>query len=74
MRYIEGDDATSIAYHALGRIESLQPHYAGYQGMMDKVLILLPANEALLRTFSILFSAFFALHLRSPLSGLHLKF
>lgn len=47
--YVEGDDATSIAYHALGRIPAIQPPYAPYHSMMDTLLSLLPSNEATLR-------------------------
>lgn len=47
--YIEGDDATSIAYHLLGRNPAVQPPYSIYQGMMDTVLGLLPASEPLIR-------------------------
>ena len=47
--YVEGDDATSIAFHVLGRDASLQPPYSAYNGMMDKLLGFLPANESVLR-------------------------
>lgn len=47
--YIEGDDATSIAYHLLGRNPALQLPYSPYQGMMDTVMSLLPAQEEVLR-------------------------
>ncbi len=47
--YVEGDDATSIAYHLLGRDASLQPPYGAYNGMMDKLLGLLPPSEPVLR-------------------------
>jgi hypothetical protein len=46
--YIEGDDATSIAYHLLGRNINLQLPYSPYQGMMDTVMSLLPAREQVL--------------------------
>jgi len=52
--YVEGDDATSIAFHALGRDASIQPPYGMYQGMMDIVLGVLPANEPLLRIVAVL--------------------
>lgn len=55
--YVEGDDATSIAFHALGRDASIQPPYGMYQGMMDVVLGVLPANEPLLRTVALLLSS-----------------
>src|SRR5829696_5354035 len=48
--YIDGDDATSIAYHVLGRNTSIQPPYSPYQGMMDKLLGLLPSDEPTQRT------------------------
>ena len=47
--YVEGDDATSIAYHALGRVREVQPPYSAYQCMMDAFLGLLPSDEHLLR-------------------------
>jgi hypothetical protein len=47
--YIEGDDATSIAYHLLERNTYLQLPYSPYQGMMDTVMSLLPAQEQVLR-------------------------
>ena len=55
--YIEGDDATSIAYHALGRSRELQPPYSPYQSMMDAILQLLPPNEHLLRTCAMLITS-----------------
>ena len=58
--YVEGDDALNIAYHALGRDPSIQPKYAEYHGMMDKVLSVLPANENIVRVTGILITAFFA--------------
>jgi hypothetical protein len=58
--YVEGDDATSVLYHALGRNFDLQPPYSPYHGMMDVLLALLPANETVLRHVAILFSAFSA--------------
>ena len=47
--YVEGDDASSIAFHAMGRQPSIQPPYSPYQGMMDLALGLLPAQEPFLR-------------------------
>jgi hypothetical protein len=49
--YIEGDDATSIAYHLLGRNLDLQLPYSPYQGMMDALLSIIPPQENLLRYF-----------------------
>ena len=51
--YVEGDDATSIAFHALGRSADLQPPYASYNGMMDFLLGLLPASEPVVRVTAI---------------------
>jgi hypothetical protein len=51
--YIEGDDAMSVAYHAMGRVRALQPAYSPYQSMMDMILRLLPTDEPLLRVFAI---------------------
>lgn len=47
--YIEGDDAFSIAYHALGRNAAVQPPYSPYQGGADLLLSVLPAAEPVLR-------------------------
>lgn len=55
--YVEGDDAASVAYHALGRNPSVQPPYSAYHGMMDVVLGVLPANEPLLRVTAISLTA-----------------
>lgn len=55
--YIEGDDATSIAYHALGRVRAIQPPYSAYQCMMDAILRLLPAQEPVLRVAAMTITA-----------------
>ena len=59
--YVEGDDASTVAYHALGRKPDFQQPYSPYHGMMDFVLSFFPANEPLLRYISITLSAFSAL-------------
>ena len=58
--YIEGDDASSIAYHALGRLPDLQPPYSAYQSMMDVLMRVFPANEHILRSGGMLITALFA--------------
>ena len=50
--YVDGDDATSIAYHLLGRDITQQRPYSPYHGMMDKALSFIPAQENLLRTIA----------------------
>jgi hypothetical protein len=55
--YIEGDDATSLAYHFLGRNSNLQPVYEPYQAMMDVFLDTLPAREDLLRIMSLVITS-----------------
>jgi hypothetical protein len=55
--YIEGDDATSISYHALGRNANLEPPYSAYQSMMDGVLRVLPPKEPVLRVTAMLITA-----------------
>jgi hypothetical protein len=55
--YVEGDDAATILYHALGRNSQMASPYAVYQGMFDTVLSLLPVNEPVLRIFAITISA-----------------
>jgi len=64
--YVEGDDAETVAYHALGRNEAFQPPYTPYQSMFDAVLSGLPAREDVVRKTAIALSAvsasiFFAL-------------
>src|SRR5262245_19526722 len=51
--YVDGDDASSIAYHALGRDEVTQGSYAGYQSGADLLLRLVPAHEPTLRVLAI---------------------
>jgi hypothetical protein len=51
--YVEGDDASSIAYHLMGRDDNLQPPYSPYHGMMDKVLGIFPPQEDLLRVVAL---------------------
>ena len=55
--YIEGDDATSVVYHAMGRDVLLQPPYSAYHGMMDLFLAVLPPSEIVVRTTAIALSA-----------------
>jgi hypothetical protein len=55
--YAEGDDASTIAFHALGRNVDLQPPYSPYHSMMDTLLRLVPAQERLLRMTAISLSA-----------------
>lgn len=55
--YVEGDDASMIAYHALGRVADVQPPYNPYHSMTDAWLGLLPAREPLLRVAAISLSA-----------------
>jgi hypothetical protein len=50
--YVEGDDASTIAFHVLGRHPSVQRPYSPYHGMMDVILGLLPAREPILRVFA----------------------
>lgn len=58
--YVEGDDAASVVFHALGRNVNLQPPYSPYHGMMDIFLGLLPASEMVVRSSAILMSAVFS--------------
>jgi len=58
--YVEGDDATSIAYHAAGRVPELQRPYSAYQCLMDSVLSLLPAREPVVRTAAMALTGFAA--------------
>lgn len=59
--YVEGDDAYSIIYHALGRNNAIQVPYSAYQGMMDVVMSVFPADETLLRTIAISIHAVFGI-------------
>ncbi len=55
--YIEGDDATSVAYHALGRNAELEPRYSVYQCMMDTILGVLPPREPVVRVAAMAMTA-----------------
>ena len=48
--YIDIDDATSLAYHVLGRNESVQPPFERFQMAMDVILSFLPADEPIVRS------------------------
>ncbi len=56
-KYVEGDDASSVAFHALGRNPDLQPPYSPYHGMMDVFLNFLPANESVVRHVAVSLTA-----------------
>ena len=55
--YVEGDDAATVAYHALGREAAIQPPYSSYNGMMDFLLQLLPARETVVRVVALTLSS-----------------
>lgn len=58
--FIEGDDATTLMYHYLGRNPEIQPPYSAYHGMFDTVLSVIDSDiEKLLRVTSILSSFIF---------------
>lgn len=60
--YVEGDDASTIIHHALGRREIVQPAYSMYHSMFDIFLsIFNSTNESFLRIFSISISFSFSL-------------
>ena len=59
--YVEGDDASTVAYHALGRNLDFQLPYSPYHGMMDVFLGFFPASEPLLRFMAIGLSALSAI-------------
>lgn len=59
--YVEGDDASSIAYHALGRDRALQPPYSVYHAGADLILSLLPAREHTLRVAAMTISSLAAI-------------
>ncbi|RED38199.1 hypothetical protein DFQ10_11120 [Winogradskyella eximia] len=63
--YVEGDDASTILHHTLGRDSNLQPVYSPYHSMIDTMLSLVPSqNEGTLRYVSVIasfLSGFFVL-------------
>lgn len=59
--YVEGDDAATIAYHALGRNAAIQAPYSAYNGMMDLILSFLPAREPVVRIFAMAISSLAAI-------------
>lgn len=54
---VEGDETITFAYHALGRNEQIQPPYAPYQILMDRLLARLPANLDLIIRVAMIASA-----------------
>ncbi len=46
--YVEGDDASSLIYHMMGRDRAVQPPYAPYHGFADLLLTLLPSDQGVL--------------------------
>jgi hypothetical protein len=59
--YVDGDDASSMAYHLLGRDPSVQPRYAGYQPGMDWILGFMRPVDPALRTVAMSLTAASAL-------------
>jgi hypothetical protein len=59
--YVDGDDASSMVYHLLGRDTSVQPHALNYQPGMDLLLRAVPGKDPLLRTTAISVTAAAAL-------------
>lgn len=57
--YVEGDDAYSVMYHALGRNSAIERRYGPYQAMMDIWLSILPASETIVRIVGISLHAIF---------------
>ena len=59
--YVDGDDASTIVYHALGRRESIQSPYSMYHSMFDTFLSTFSSiNETALRIISISISFVFS--------------
>jgi hypothetical protein len=56
-QYVEGDDASTVIYHAMGRNVSLQSPYSSYHALADTLLHLLPAQEETIRVVAIACSA-----------------
>ena len=59
--YVEGDDASTIAYHVLGRDPSIQKPYRPYHSMMDLILSVFPAEEVILRPGAMMITALAAI-------------
>ena len=58
--YIEGDDATTILYHAAGRHPEIQRPYAPYNSGMDFVLSFIDSNNELLLKKTAFYLSFFS--------------
>lgn len=54
--YVEGDDASTILYHLLGRDTTKQMYYGAYQSGFDFVLKFLPSEEQILLKTAIIIS------------------
>lgn len=57
--YVEGDDASTILYHLLGRDVEKQMYYSAYHSGFDKLLSILPIDEPILRKTAITISFVF---------------
>lgn len=57
--YIEGDDASTILYHLMGRDSDIQSPYSIYHSGFDFLLNYLSINENVLRNFAVYLSFFF---------------
>jgi hypothetical protein len=51
--YVDGDDSITALYHLLGRNPLLQKQFSFYHSGFDYILSFLPANEPIIRIFSI---------------------
>jgi hypothetical protein len=56
INYVDGDDASTILYHLMGRNTSIQMPYSSYHSGFDFILSFISPNEELLRNFSIIIS------------------
>lgn len=71
--YIEGDDASTVMYHVMGRNSNIQPFYSHYHSMFDSILSLIKSiDEILLRHISIGISFIFGLFALISISYLSL--
>jgi len=57
LKHVEGDDASMVQYHAMGRNPAFQSTYADYHLFSDVILSILPGNEQTVRIGAMLISA-----------------
>ncbi|MBW7846033.1 MAG: hypothetical protein H3C45_10420, partial [Bacteroidia bacterium] len=57
--YVEGDDASTVLYHLMGRDKGIQMPYSAYHSGFDFILSFISPDEVILRSFATIVSFIF---------------